>query len=246
MAKRPASMLDGVAEETISEMATSFFGARKEVESLLERIEVLTKDLEPLAERVREYARALNGLLPPGKVTAVYRAVGVESEAFVNVPEGPAAEVPKGGFAFSGAGRFAERGLTAYQTLHHALDLYQHGEYLPDPDAPEGSQGRKTLTPNLTTLKRLVLATNQRIDDVNQAPSHVLGYLRKLDVAETVKEKTTGATIGDYADAVDANMAYTPVDLGALGLPEWPDLPPLADVRKLLTKVLKDLYRKTS
>ena len=246
MVKGPASLLDGVAEETITEMASSFFGARKEVEDLLERIEALAKDLEPLAERVREHIRALNSLLPPGRCEGVYRAAGVEPEPFLSVPEGTVAEIPAGGFALSGSGRFAGRGLAAYQALQKSLELYRHGEYLPDSDAPDNSQGRKALTPNLASLKLLVAAANQRIEDVNQTPSHVLGYLRRLNVAETSKEKFTGATMADYADAVDANMAYESVDLTTLGLPEWPDLPPLEKVRKGLSKVLKDLHRKTS
>lgn len=242
MVKGPESLLEGVAEETISEMATSFFGARKEVEDLLERIDALTAELRSQAGGVQARIRAVNALLPENGRAGFYRAVGVDPQPFLDLPDGPVAEPPKGGFALTASGRYAAQGLAAYQALFEALEMYLHGEYTPDPDSP----GHMRLSPNLDLLKRLVKSVNQRIQDVNQTPSHVLGYLRKLNVAETSKEKYTGATLGDFADRADASLAYTPVDPAGLGLPEWPDLPLLKNVRAPLSKLLKDLHRNRS
>lgn len=246
MVKEPKSMVDGLAEETMVEMAESFFGARKQVEDYLERIQDMAGELKPKAAAAAAEIKALNGLLPDSGREEFYRALGVEPAPYLELGADSRAdaraESPSGGLALTAAGRQAKQVLAAYGKAQPVVEDYLHGTYSPDPDHP----GRMFLSSNLATLTSLAQAANERIASINQEPSHVLGYLRRLNVVEAEREKFTGGTLDDYADAADKALAYEPVDVAALDLPVLPDLPPLESVRGKLKPLLKQLFRSTS
>jgi hypothetical protein len=250
MGKGPKGQTDGLAdslaEATLIEMAGTFFGQRREVETLLERIQELAAELDGLAAAVLAKGTVLHLLVTGGQddadaVAGLYQAIGIEPGPFLThvTDDAAKADLSRLGnpLALTAKGKWVKLVLAAYAAFQAAVEEYLHGSYVDDPERP----GRKRPTPSLASLQRLAEATNERIKVIASAPSQVLRYAHSMDVHEADKERLVGGTLEGYADAVDKSMGFTPVDVAAFDLPELPDLPLPDAARKPLQKYLNGL-----
>lgn len=246
MVKRISSLEDysnSLAEETLVEMAESFFGARKSVEEESEHFMDSAGKVKEFGEEALDRASLLHALLlDPSRVTAFYELLGVKPGQLLEWVDPEHAKLyVKIPFAFTNKGRYAKLLANVYEIVAGLFDEYLNGRYY----SPLRHGGRKRLSLHYNLLKDWAGHINRRIRDVNEgmAPSCVLGFAKGLDCSMVEAERITGATLPGYACALDHDLQMPSVNCQALGLKEIPALPPLDQVKDKLLSFAKDVYK---
>ncbi len=233
---------DSLAQETMIEMAESFFGARKSIDDERELFEDKVKAIASIADAALAKLNLLHALLlEEGLAHELYAELGVRPGRLFQWVD-PAKvtlflDIP---FALTGEGRYVRLVCKTYDAVQQAFDEYLHGRYYADPRTP----GRKRLSLHFELLKDWAGHINRRIRNVNEgmAPSCVLGFFKGLHPGEVDNERITGATIPGYSCALDDDLAIPPVDCLALGLKEFPELPPAEAVKPRVERFAHALY----
>ncbi len=246
MDKGPKTLVDDLAEETLAEMAETFFGSRVEIEQTTARLAELAAELRERLPHLRRGAAMLHHLLLDRATTESFYTdvASVQAEPFLQLAEQDPGEwrhVFKPSFALTSKGRWFKSVFDTYGILQHEVEVYLHGRYEPDPKDPR----RKRLTVNYGQVRGLADATNRSIEQANKGgrPSDVIRYVRSLDPLEEERERFTGATLEGYAQHLDESLAMAPLDLGSLGLVTIQDLPRIDAVRGKLEAFLGSIYR---
>lgn len=222
--KRLQAMADGLVEETLVEAATTFFGARKALEHEIEIYHDRCEELEQVEEQVLRRAAALHALLPgPDGVSEFYAALGVQPGHLADALE--VAEPDRSGispgFAFTACGRYAKMVLAVYAALADAADAYLHGRHY------DGEGGRKMMTPNYNQMGQWCRDINRKVEALNRnhSPSGALCFIKGLDPTQVERSRLSEATLDNYADELDRELAFKPVECLAMNLLAAPDLP---------------------
>jgi hypothetical protein len=218
------SLADALETEVLSEMAETFFGARKALEDLTDDLMLCVESLRVLSSKVFARVLFLRSLLlgEPGEA-AFFAALGLPPQ-FPMVQAEPGVRVWKPDslpFAFLPSSRFAEAVLLAYGEIFHACEVYMVGEYEDDPE----QKGRKRMSMNYAQVESRCHQLNTRIDKLNadMAPSSVLQYARNISAADQAGQGSITNALG--AESLDKGLLFVPVDCYALGLWRAPSLP---------------------
>ncbi|MFW5486974.1 MAG: hypothetical protein ACNI3A_00870 [Desulfovibrio sp.] len=232
-------------DEVMGEMAGTFFGTRTRMEELTQALQSMAEHLAPLAAGVVYRGQTLHWLLPD--VGPFYKLLGMETEnearlASLFTPgETMRPALPCGlPMAFTEAGRYAKTVFLAYEFLFKDADAYMHGVYSQHPDKP----GRKLLSLHFLQVRDFCSKLNARIREVNtfQTPSGALQSMRTLQPEELDKQRLSGATLADYSQHLDEEMALPEVDFAQLNLPEFPDLPKPDDIKSALVNMAREQH----
>lgn len=223
---RYKSLAVALESEVLSEMAGTFFGARKAVEDLQDDFALRVEELRSLAAKVFARVFFLRSLL-----------LGVEGEealfaALGLPPQFPDAQGQSGSrtwrpdkvpFALLPSSRYVKLVLVAYDELRHACEVYLNGEYEDDPD----HKGRKRLSLHYALVERMGRRLNERIEKLNSdmPASCVLQYARSISTVEAPGQGSITNALG--AESLDKGMCFLPVDFDGLNLWRAPELPPL-------------------
>jgi len=221
---RYKSLAVALESEVLSEMAGTFFGARKALEDLREDFMVRVEDLHALKAKVFArvfYLRSL--LLGPQGQAEFFAALGL-ADPF------PEAQTQSGSrmwrpaalpFALLPSTRFVKLLLLAYAELHRACGVYMHGEYEDDPD----NKGRKRMSLHYKMVEDLGRKVNERVRKLNaeMPASSVLQYARSISTAEAPGQGAITNALG--AESLDRGMDFQPLDLTALNVWRAPELP---------------------
>ena len=229
-------------EEALSEMAESFFGARKEVETEKDLFLVRAGRVRDKGRLALDRAALLHALLLDGAAApAFYAVLGVEPGPLLSLVDPQRARLflarP---IALTRRSRYASYVLDAYSVLHDACDDYLHGSTFEDTEHPE----RKVQTMSYLELRAWCDQINAEVRRINERmpPSLVLECAHGLDVEAVAKEEVTGATLDGFAGELDRGLAMTPVDFAALSLPDLPELPAAGSAAKRVRRFARDLY----
>ncbi len=227
--------------EVLTEMADTYFGARRELDQLLERFDQLTDRLAKVAIQVMTQAGLLHELLledtgAPG----FYRAVGVDPEA---VPRSMGRETPAAParlpLALTPRGRWlkaVKNAYTDYQILAHD---YMHGHKEVDARDPR----RKRTSLHYAQLADLAERINAKIHYVNEDLSmrEALEYAKRLDPVVMERERMAGG--GQYHEEErSSDKDFVPIDFEHLGLRPMPELPEPKTAWKMAGSWLKAFY----
>lgn len=233
---------DSLKVEVLSEMADTFFGARRELDSLLERFDHLTKMLVDLAQEVKRRAGLVHVLLLEKTGSdGFYRAIGVDPDVIpFPADKGPVSPVAGLPFALTGRGgwlKLLKRAYAAYQAQAHD---YMNGHPEADPREPK----RKRISLHYGQLAVLAERINDRIRYVNEDLSmrEVLEYTKKLDPVVVDRERVAGGGVFQEGEG-QADKDFTPIDFDNLGIPALPDLPEPSRVWKRALPWLHSFYR---
>lgn len=238
---RYSSLATALEAEVLTEMAGTFFGARKAVEDLSEAFMVHVEALRASAAKVFCRVFFLRGLLlGQSGENALFAALGLP-------PQFPEAASQSGSrcwrperlpFALFPSSRYVGAVLLAYAEVAHACEVYRHGEYEDDPD----HKGRKRLSLNYATLEAQCRLLNKRIEKLNgdMTPSSVLQYARNISTQEQPGQGSITNVLG--AESLDKGLMYQPVDFAALNLWRAPQLPKPEACREALSAFAKDFY----
>jgi len=226
---------EGLIEETLTEMASTFFGGRKGLEDELELYRAHMEKLSKKERGVLRLAGTLHSLLLGGRAASdFYAALGVnpgrllEAEALDGRASGGKKKKP---FAAGTGGRYAKLVYKAYVPLQEAVDEYLNGRYRDD---PKGT-GRKLLTIHHARMKLWCEVLNKKIEKVNSmSPSGAMSFVKDLDPGTRGKERVAGATLDGYASSLDKEMAFESLDCSSLERLAFPELPEPREVKEAI------------
>ncbi|MBI5520801.1 MAG: hypothetical protein HY916_12195 [Desulfovibrio sp.] len=221
---RYKSLAVALEAEVLSEMAGTFFGARKAVEDLQDDFALRADELRSLAAKVFARVFFMRSLLLGAEgEDALFAALGLP-------PQFPEAQFQSGSrtwrpeklpFALLPSSRYVKLVLLAYAELRHACDVYMNGEYEDDPD----HKGRKRLSLHYALVERMGRRLNERIEKLNadMPASCVLQYARSISTVEAPGQGSITNALG--AESLDRGMCFLPVDFEGLKLWRAPELP---------------------
>lgn len=226
MDDRHTTLADALESEVLTEMAGTFFGARKALEDAQEDFQLHVEDIRSREAQVFSRVFHLRSLLlgVQGE-QGFFAALGLDP-AFPDSKCCPGSRtwhpdsLP---FALFPSTRYAKAVLQAYGELRKACEAYMSGVYEEDPER----SGRKRLSPHYRQLERLCARLNERIAKVNNemTPSSVLQYARSISSPLQPGQEALENSLG--AESLDSGLAFKPVDFASLGLWKAPGLPPL-------------------
>lgn len=237
-------MVDALAEETLAEMAETFFGARVEIERLLDKLPLLAAELKERQGPLRRNAALLaNLLLDRAALERFFACLDLSAELFwelVGQDQSEWRQVYTEPFAWTLKGRWMKSVHETYAALQYETDVYLNGRYERDPADPR----RKRLSVHHGMIRKLADSVNRSIQRANEGerPSDVLRYMRSLDPMEQAKERATGATLENFDQRLDETMAMKPLDFDSLGLISLPELPACKVARGRTERFLNRLY----
>lgn len=239
---RYKNFADALETEVLSEMAGTFFGARKTLENMLEDFQLHVEDLRAREALVFSRVFFLRSLL-----------LGVEGEAALFDELGIALPFsdPRSHsgsrtwhpdslpFAFLPGTRFSKAVLLAYASVRQACEVYMAGEYEADPER----SGRKRLSLHYRQMERFCARLNERIEKMNteMTPSSVLQFARNIHMADQPGHGTLSNSLG--AESLDQGLMFHHIDFAALGLWKAPSLPPVEVCEEAILRFCEKYYQ---
>lgn len=228
-----------LADEFLTDVATSFFDARCKLDAMIEAFEAAVSRLRRQAEAVAGAALDLKMLLmDEAAFQTLFQRLGVDPKGFAAATgkgRGRWVRVP---FLWGRRRRYRAVVAEAYRHLAAAVTRYQNGE--PEASPPEADGAHPVYYRLVEEMARLI---NQRIEAVNRncVPSEMLNYVKQFDPARIEREGITGGGGGNCG--LDNRLCYKPLDFAALNLPVFPKLPSLDQARDVVQQAADAVYR---
>ena len=241
MTDQREEMVSALQDEVLSEMAETFFSARKAVDDEMELFRSREEELRRAAQRALCHAGWLADLLTgPDMAEQLWHALGVPVD-FMRLVDGtavcPHRDMP---FAWTRSGQYEKLLLEVYEDTWRAFDDYVNGAAATIPGRPGKVRklGHRRYRLWATEINRMVAKANS-----DHSPSCVLGMARALDVEGQERMKVAGSGMESYACALDATLALPRLDEGLPGLPELPELPPPDAAARTLRAFARRVWR---
>jgi hypothetical protein len=236
---------DPLVDEMLSEVAESFFEARRNLDRKIDLFYSYVGQLARRQERVSKRAAFLNHLLMnDADIENFYRMLGVDPTLFMRAgkidPDAGLLCKPSG---LGARRKFTQTVLDAYHQLQTACDQYLFGQRrAPRPNGPGGTDADYG-DAYYGLILRMLEILNQEIDKINccLSPSCSLQFAKKFQTDTLQKERITGTGAQSYDD-IDRKLRYTPIDPADLDLVQYPPLPGLQEVSRKIERFCKSFY----
>jgi hypothetical protein len=225
--------------EVFTDMAENFFGARKQLEDMMELFDTYVKGCKENGKDVAVKAGFLNHLLL-GKEGALkfYQTINADSALILSKNEFSENILPERiPFALTAKGEYAHIVLWAYDTLEKACHKYVNGEYLYE-------QGKEKVVPHYRLIHQMCEMINDRVRHVNanMPPGDVLQCVRKFTQDSEDSGCIAGAAYSDFDCRINEKLCYRPIEFDSLNLIEYPVLPPERRVSSEIVSFCKEHY----
>lgn len=233
-------------DEVLQEAADTLFGKRRAIEQEISLFHEKVEELRKVLKNVQLRQKGLHFLLLDNDrdaVTGLYRSIGVDPGVIPKIEVGdPSREAfpEKLPFAFTAKGKYAKGVFLSYGFFAQAVAEYLNGRTYNDPGDPRV----KRVTVNRRGLEKWHGELNQKIEHLNRdyAPSQSLDLAKRLDVEQSEKADKMACTLS--RSNLDQDMAFSTIDWGCLELPEYPELPPAAQVKATVRSYAAKLFSK--
>lgn len=233
---------DQLQQEVVTDMAESYFGARKDLDDMIEAFNGMVAELREMEPSLSQAAARLHHLLLDRQTAKeFYITLDILPSCIPFTRETPRPFFASLPFAFTGAGRYEKCVSRAYDLLQKTADVYLNGKYYESEEYP----GKKRLTVHYIRLKALCEHINEKIAQVNEqmSPSNALRYVKEMDPVQVEREKTLGQGCLSEGCSLDNDLRFTPIDFKSLGLLVIQDLPPLRRVREAINVFCRSVYQ---
>jgi len=231
---------DQLQEDVVSDMAKSYFGARKNLDDMLAAFNEMVSEFRFMVPRLSQAAARLHMLLLD-RATArdFYISLDILPSCIPFTEEVPTPLFDSLPFYFTQLGRFKRYVFRTYDLFQKSADEYLNGHYYDDKKL-----GRKRLTVHYIRLKALAEHINDEVNRVNcsMSPSGALRYVKEMDPSRIEQEKILGEACLMEGGALDRDLAFTPIDFNGLDLPVVQDLPRLNEVKDVIRKFCEEIY----
>lgn len=213
--------------ELLTEVADSFFSARKAVDEMRAILDTHIMGLKIKENAIRRQLDFLTYLLVDSPTAAdFFRMLGVKAESLRTGPcaavDLPSCAIP---FGWRRRSKYVKLVKRCYAELHLLLNDYQHGT------CPHPSRATETRPAYPATDCKLVLELAKLINakimelNCNMTPSGTLQFVKQFDARSQLNDFVAGANAADYTLSIDAKLKLDPIDLKSLPLVEFPALP---------------------
>lgn len=233
---------DNLHVEVVTEMAEAYFGARKNIDDMIEVLDAWAEELNGWKPRLMRAAARLHTLLLDEKAMRDFYIALDILPGCIPFPEiGDPKELFEGlPFAFTMKGKYIRSVRDAYRNFHRLVGEYLNGRYYEEP----GEGGRKRLTVHYIRFKAMFEYVNEEISRINSRMStgDTLRYLKGMDPATLEKEKVLEAGVGDFC-TLDKELTYKPLERARYDLLEIQELPSIEMVRGDIKVFCKGLWR---
>ncbi|WP_031484348.1 hypothetical protein [Maridesulfovibrio frigidus] len=215
---------NALTDEFLNDMATNFFGARKDIDDTLEYFESLSAQLLDQVEDIHKSCALLQYVcLGEGGYSEFCKCAGIDPSIF-NIPSQtePAEFTGKPSFSITNKGEYIKWVSLAYHQLAHSVEKYMHGIVT----SSKADHGRKIRSLNRIDFYLFAEDINAKIVKVNtnSTPSEVLKFTKSLDPETSSKQNITGC-VGPECAIIDNDLAFKTINIEELNFPEFPDLP---------------------
>lgn len=234
---------DNLHTEVVSEMAESYFGARKNIDDMTEVLEEWAEELRLWKPRLEKAANRLHTLLLDEKtVRDFYISLDIVPACIpfsgAGEPKELFSELP---FAFTMRGKYIRCVRQAYRDFQRLVNEYLNGKYYDSAD----EKGRKRLTVHYIRFKAMVEYVNEEISKVNSkmTTGDTLRYLKRMDPEAEDKERILEACVGDSC-ALDKEMEYSPLEYTHFNLLEIQELPSLEVVKDDIDRFCREMWKR--
>ncbi|MBG0789375.1 MAG: hypothetical protein H0S80_02640 [Desulfovibrionaceae bacterium] len=232
---------DGLHQDVVSDIAESYFGARKNLEDMIKAYGQMVADFGFMVGKLTRAVAALHRLLLDEATAREFYAVLNVDPSRIPFPQDAEADKPVPvPFAFTLGKRYEKCVLRAYDRLRKVVDEYRNGRYFDDPDSP----GRKRLTIHYLRLRALAGIINEEVHKVNDeiSTTGILRYVKGMDPEQEEREQIMGGMSLTEGGDLDKDMFFASVDFEALNLPDVPELPALKDVEDVIRSFGRRVY----
>jgi hypothetical protein len=234
---------DPLVGEILTEVAESFFGARKELEKNLEQFYAYVATLQANENSVAAKAQFLNYLLiNPDVAARFYGLLKIDWRAIA--PEGRLLQhwlPPAIPFALSARRQFAKLLLLGYDELRRACRAHVNG-----PGREDRQENHAQEIPVYYNLvKEMSFLVNEKIRKLNESfsPSSVLQFARKLNHPDVeMTARLAGMAYAEAGRRIDRKLMYPPIRFEDLRLKTFPDLPPREMVHSKIIEFCSQVY----
>lgn len=234
---------DQLQGDVISDMADSYFGARKNLDEMLDAFYCMVEELLPVAREVTQALSNIHALLLDDEtVRDFYIYIGAEPSCMPSVKEGIKPQSAKTPFALTARKRFFLRVFNAYCELQQVADEYINGRYYTVP----GEFGRKRLTLHYLRLRALADYINGQVKRVNEdmSTTSILRHVKGMDPDRERQERIMGDICLMDGCELDRDMCFTPIQFDIFGFPIIQDLPQPEMVKNDIRKFCYELHAK--
>jgi len=232
---------DQLQQDVVSDMAKSYFGARKDLDDVIEVFNEMVTEFKVMVPKLSQVAARLHMLLLDRQTARdFYITLDILPSCIPFSDEVPKPFFNTLPFAFTQQGRFERCVLRAYNHFQQTADEYLNGRYYEDPE----QRGKKRLTVHYIRLKALVEHINEEVERVNssRSPSGTLRYVKGMDPVQMEKEKILGEACIIEGCGLDRDLEFKPIDFDAINLPVVQDLPRLNMVKDTIRQFCKEIY----
>lgn len=232
---------DQLQQDVVSDMAESYFGARKDLDNMIAAFEAMVIEFKDMVPRLSQAAARLHVLLLDRQTARdFYITLDILPSCIPFTDEAPRPFFDRLPFAFTKLGQYERSVYRAYALFQKVADEYLNGRYYDDPDHP----GRKRLTVHYIRLKALAEHINDEVERINsnRSPSGTLRYVKGMDPVQMEKEDILGAACLLDGCTIDDELNFSPIDFDAIGLPVVQDLPALGKVKGGIKQFCKEIY----
>lgn len=228
-------------QDVVSDMAESYFGARKDLDDMIAAFHVMVNDFKTMVPKLSQAAARLHLLLMDRQTARdFYIALDIVPSCIPFNDDSPKPFFDTLPFAFTQRGRFERTVCRAYHLFQQTADEYLNGKYFDDPDVP----GRKRLTVHYIRLRALAEHINEEVDRINKdmSTTGTLRYVKRMDPVQSELELAIGEACLIEGCDLDEEMKFTPIDFEGIQLPVVQDLPPLSKVKPVIIDFCKEIY----
>lgn len=239
-----ADLCDQLSEEILTEMADRFFGLRKNVDDMLEIFTASVRKLQIQEhEVVRKLAFLKYLLLQEKGAGSFFRALGIDFPSPACVCETISSHeyIPECfAWAFTAHHKYLKLVYQAYIELQKACKIYRWG----DSNTIESQSDDESAPVYYQLILEMAQLINTEIEKVNSSvsPSCALAFVKRLNVVESEKEQFTGVVFDRHASGLDNALCFSPVDIAALPITAYPDLPDPQQAKKTIYRFCKAFY----
>jgi len=230
-----------LADEVLTDVAQTFFGARRKLDDMIEILKDYADTLEQKAAIVIRRAGTLNYLLvEQERILGFYDAIGVADPGELSrcTPPDPLPHLAPG-FSLTGRGRFVKAVASQYERLWKACREYRCSSANPLADAKKAEDA----CVDFRLVKAMWEVVNGKIREINEesSPSAVLQYAKGFDSRGEKQSKVAGATAGEYT-GLDRKFVYRPISMEEMHLHHFPELPEPYGCRNKIARFVKKIY----
>ena len=226
---------DMLVEEVLTDVATTYFSERKEIEDQVRLFGRYVNDLAQKELKITKLIAGLNYLLlKKAYVVDFFQNLGLTPDSFITVDrelytDTLPGELPR---AFTLKSKYAQLVLSAYTQLQKAISAYMEGEE--DYNSFSEEKRRHKMEVNYNMVLHMAQLINEKINLLNEkkSPSSVLQFAKSLNTELSEKERVTGAMSSDYEKRLNKKMVINVIDMDKISITTYPRPPETREVRK--------------